>query len=77
MSQWDPQFKPLLACNDPGEPPQKGGLLMAHYGKGIYIYLRLCILPSAARRRSRRRPFDGEPAERGTSMNFGIAIRER
>jgi LmbE family N-acetylglucosaminyl deacetylase len=38
MSQWDPQFKALLACNDPGEPPQKGGLLLAHYGKGIYIY---------------------------------------
>ncbi len=38
MSQWDPQFKPLLASNDPGEPPQKGGMLMAHYGKGIYIY---------------------------------------
>ena len=38
MSQWDPQFKPLLACNDPGEPPQKGGLLLAHYGKGIYIF---------------------------------------
>jgi hypothetical protein len=38
MSQWDPQFKPLLASNDPGEPPQKGGLLLAHYGKGIYIY---------------------------------------
>ncbi|MCU1256294.1 MAG: hypothetical protein JWM83_2593 [Candidatus Angelobacter sp.] len=38
MSQWDTQFKPLLACNDPGEPPQKGGLLLAHYGKGIYIF---------------------------------------
>jgi len=38
MSKWDPQFKPLLACNDPGEPPQQGGLLLAHYGKGIYIY---------------------------------------
>jgi LmbE family N-acetylglucosaminyl deacetylase len=38
MSQWDAQFKPLLACNDPGEPPQKGGLLLSHYGKGIYIY---------------------------------------
>jgi LmbE family N-acetylglucosaminyl deacetylase len=38
MSQWDEQFKPLLACNDPGEPSQKGGLLMAHYGKGIYIF---------------------------------------
>lgn len=38
MSQWDAQFKPLLICNDPGEPPQKGGLLLAHYGKGIYIF---------------------------------------
>jgi LmbE family N-acetylglucosaminyl deacetylase len=38
MSEWDAQFKPLLACNDPGEPPQKGGLLLAHYGKGIYIF---------------------------------------
>jgi LmbE family N-acetylglucosaminyl deacetylase len=38
MSQWDPQFKPLLSCHDPGEQPQNGGLLMAHYGKGIYIY---------------------------------------
>jgi LmbE family N-acetylglucosaminyl deacetylase len=38
MSQWDAEFKPLLACNDPGEQPQKGGLLMAHYGKGLYIY---------------------------------------
>jgi LmbE family N-acetylglucosaminyl deacetylase len=38
MSQWDTQFKPLLACNDPGEPTQKGGLLLAHYGKGIYIF---------------------------------------
>lgn len=38
MSQWDPQFKPLLSCNDPGEQPQKGGLLLAHYGKGVYIY---------------------------------------
>jgi hypothetical protein len=38
MSQWDAQFKPLLASNDPGESPQKGGLLLAQYGKGIYIY---------------------------------------
>jgi len=38
MSQWDPQFKPLLESHDPGEPPQKGGLLLAHYGKGIYIF---------------------------------------
>jgi LmbE family N-acetylglucosaminyl deacetylase len=38
MGQWNPQFKPLLSSNDPGEPAQKGGLLIARYGKGIYIY---------------------------------------
>jgi len=38
MDQWDSQFKPLLACHDPGEPEQKGGLLRAQYGKGTYIY---------------------------------------
>jgi LmbE family N-acetylglucosaminyl deacetylase len=38
MDQWDPNFKPLLACHDPGESPQKGGLLRAQYGKGTYIY---------------------------------------
>jgi len=38
MDQWDDHYTPLLACNDPGEPPQKGGLLVAPYGKGNYIY---------------------------------------
>jgi LmbE family N-acetylglucosaminyl deacetylase len=38
MESWDDHFKPLLACHDPGESDQKGGLLMAHYGKGVYIY---------------------------------------
>jgi hypothetical protein len=38
MESWDANFKPLLACNDPGEPSQKGGLLRAQYGKGTYIF---------------------------------------
>jgi hypothetical protein len=38
MGKWDDHFKPLLACHDPGEEPQKGGLLRAQYGKGTYIY---------------------------------------
>ena len=38
MDSWDEHFQPLLAANDPGEPPLKGGLLVAHYGKGLYIY---------------------------------------
>jgi hypothetical protein len=39
METWDVNFKPLLACNDPGEASQKGGLLRAQYGKGTYIYV--------------------------------------
>jgi LmbE family N-acetylglucosaminyl deacetylase len=38
MSNWDDHFTPLLACHDPGEDQQKGGLLRAQYGKGTYIY---------------------------------------
>jgi hypothetical protein len=38
MGEWDSHFKPLLASHDPGEPPLKGGLLRAQYGKGTYIY---------------------------------------
>ena len=38
MDQWDPHYTPLLACNDPDQQPQKGGLLVAQYGKGYYVY---------------------------------------
>ncbi|HUA15574.1 MAG TPA: PIG-L family deacetylase [Verrucomicrobiae bacterium] len=38
MDKWDEHFKPLLACHDPGEDEQEGGLLRARYGKGTYIY---------------------------------------
>ena len=38
MDKWDEHYTPLLSCHDPGENDQKGGLLEAHYGKGIYLY---------------------------------------
>jgi hypothetical protein len=38
MDTWDSHYTPLLASNDPGEQPQKGGLLVTQYGKGYYIY---------------------------------------
>ncbi len=38
MTQWDSHFTPLLESHDPGENEQKGGLLVAQYGKGTYIY---------------------------------------
>jgi LmbE family N-acetylglucosaminyl deacetylase len=38
MDKWDDHFVPLMSSHDPNEPDQKGGLLYAKYGKGIYIY---------------------------------------
>ncbi len=37
-NQWDDHFTPILACNDPGEAPLKGSLLVAKYGKGYFVY---------------------------------------
>ena len=37
-NDWDDNFTPILACGDPGETPLKGGLLVAQYGKGFYVY---------------------------------------
>jgi hypothetical protein len=37
--QWDEErFAAPLSCNDPGEPPRDGGLLIAKYGSGYYVY---------------------------------------
>ncbi|OFV93264.1 MAG: hypothetical protein A3F68_08415 [Acidobacteria bacterium RIFCSPLOWO2_12_FULL_54_10] len=38
MESWAPEYKPLLASNDPGETPLKGGMLLAAHGKGYYLY---------------------------------------
>jgi len=38
MDKWDDHFKPLLSCHDPNEPDQKGGLMVAKYGQGTYIF---------------------------------------
>ncbi|MBV9468224.1 MAG: hypothetical protein JOZ57_03135, partial [Abitibacteriaceae bacterium] len=37
-SQWDEHFTPLFASGDPGEEPLKGGLLVAKYGRGYFVY---------------------------------------
>jgi len=36
--EWDEHFTPIIACSDPGEAPLKGGLLVAQYGKGYFVY---------------------------------------
>jgi LmbE family N-acetylglucosaminyl deacetylase len=40
-NQWDEHFTPILACNDASESPLKGGLLVAQYGKGYFVYTSL------------------------------------
>jgi len=36
--EWDDAYTPLLELTDPGRSPLRGGLLMASYGEGIYVY---------------------------------------
>ena len=38
MKTWDPQYQAPLETHDPGQDPQKGGLLIARYGSGVYVY---------------------------------------
>jgi hypothetical protein len=38
LESWDSAYEPLLETHDPGQAPQKGGLVYAKYGKGVYIY---------------------------------------
>jgi hypothetical protein len=39
--EWDSHYAALLSTNDKGEPALRGGLLVAPYGKGNYIYTSL------------------------------------
>ncbi|MEM9931682.1 MAG: LmbE family protein, partial [Bacteroidota bacterium] len=37
-NEWDERYTPILSSNDPGEPARDGGMLVAEYGKGYYVY---------------------------------------
>jgi LmbE family N-acetylglucosaminyl deacetylase len=39
LDSWDASYTPLTETADPGQDPQRGGLLVAHPGKGTYIYV--------------------------------------
>jgi len=52
----DPHYQTVIATNDPGEPPNPGGILRAAVGRGSYIYTTLAFfrqlpagVPGAAR----------------------------
>jgi hypothetical protein len=38
LNSWDPAYTALTETADPGQDPQRGGLVVAHPGKGTYIY---------------------------------------
>jgi hypothetical protein len=38
MQKWDPHYKALIETHDPEQDPQSGGLLVARYGRGTYVY---------------------------------------
>src|SRR5690606_10224535 len=55
-SSFDERYTPLLEMSDPGEPPNRGALLVAEYGEGKYVYTSLSLfrqlpagVPGAAR----------------------------
>ena len=39
LDTWDKGYSPLTETADEGQDPQRGGLLVAHPGKGTYIYV--------------------------------------
>jgi LmbE family N-acetylglucosaminyl deacetylase len=39
MREWAPEYQALTEVHDPGQAPQKGGLLYARYGRGEYVYV--------------------------------------
>ena len=43
MESWDKQYVAPLETHDPGQDPQKGGLLVAKTGKGTYVYVALAL----------------------------------
>jgi LmbE family N-acetylglucosaminyl deacetylase len=51
-----PEYASVVSTNDPGEPPNDGGILVAKYGEGTYVYTTLAFfrqlpngVPGAAR----------------------------
>ncbi|MET3319468.1 UNVERIFIED_ORG: LmbE family N-acetylglucosaminyl deacetylase [Peribacillus simplex] len=41
--KWDERFETFISMADPNEEPFDGGILMANYGKGTYLYTNLVL----------------------------------
>ena len=64
LDTWDPAYTPLTETADAGQDPQRGGLLVAHPGKGTYIYVGLCALSAVTRVSPRSLSVAGQLAQR-------------
>jgi LmbE family N-acetylglucosaminyl deacetylase len=42
-STFDAHYRSMLSMNDPGEQPNRAGILAARYGRGTYIYVTLAL----------------------------------
>ncbi len=38
FGEWDRRFESVISSNDPDEPARDGGLMIANYGRGTYLY---------------------------------------
>jgi hypothetical protein len=38
---FDDRYHPVVSLNDPGEPANKGGIMITPYGRGLYVYTTL------------------------------------
>ncbi|PYU21550.1 MAG: GlcNAc-PI de-N-acetylase [Acidobacteria bacterium] len=43
LKTWDPQYVAPLETHDPDQDPQKGGLVYARYGRGVYVYVAFAL----------------------------------
>ncbi|MQA89956.1 MAG: hypothetical protein GEU90_06955 [Gemmatimonas sp.] len=43
LNSWDDRYSPLMEMADPGEDPKRGGLVIAEYGEGTYVYTGLAL----------------------------------
>lgn len=45
LASWDNRYEAPLETHDPVQDPQKGGLVYAKYGRGVYVYVALALYP--------------------------------
>jgi hypothetical protein len=43
LDRWDSSYTALTETDDPGQVPQRGGLIMGHFGNGTYLYITFAL----------------------------------